>query len=301
MSTTRQSYADLEAPRADAAACEQLASDRDLPAGAKDPTETKTVARRYAGDLRRRLGKINAALRTAIRSDDVLGLRERSPAEEMLAEYDPAPVPDVRRYSPARTARAVTSWLDGELERGVRVVAAGRNEYIRAAYDRGLHHADRRLDDAPEQLADPPRARVQLHQDAIASLEQRNREELRGVTDKLSQETSRELLEAIDAAAAPTAAAAAVSERVDKTGKHRATLLARTEVPRAHNLAVVNRVRQVKGPQGRLKLVAEGAGDRRMCAECAAREGATRTANEWAGNHPPWHPNCRCALRPADT
>lgn len=298
MSTTRHTYASLEPPTAPAPIDEQLA-DRDLDHGAADPTETKTIARRYASDLRGRLGKINAVLRDAIRSDDVLGLRDAGPAAELLA-YDPVDPPDAAQRSPARTVRSLTSWLDGELERGVLAVADGRNQYIRAAYDRGLRHADRDLPSSSiEQLAEsPPAHRDEIHVEAIEALEVRNREELRGVTDELSREASRELLDAIERGASPTAAAAAISDRFDKVGKHRVSVLARTEVPRAHNAAVIRRVEQARGPDGRLRLVAETAGDRRMCPECAAREGEVRPAREWRGDKPPWHPHCRCALRP---
>lgn len=300
MSTTRHTYSSLERPTAaEQSACEQLASSRDLDAGAADPTQTKTIARSYASDLRGRLSKINATLRSAIRSDDILGLRETGPATELLA-YDPVDPPDESRSGLARTVRSVTSWLDGELERGVLVVAEGQNQYIRSAYDRGLRHADRYLDtDVVEQLAEaPPAHRDDIHVEAIESLEVRNREELRGINDRLSQETSRELLDALESGAAATVAAGAISERVDKTGKHRVTQLSRTEVPRAHNLAVIRRVEQARGPGGRLQLVAETAGDRRMCAECDGRDGVVKTVEEWRGDHPPWHVNCRCALRP---
>lgn len=319
MSATRHTYADLELPQQQRR--EQLA-ERDLDPGANDPTQTTTVAKRYAQTLRGRLAKINAALREGLRSDDVLGLRDSSPAADMLAEYDPVAPPDQTHADPGRTVRRLTAWLDGELEGGVLAVAEGHNEYVREAYDRGIRHADRELERqtlADEQLAAGPRrgradpgveqlqaqpdlpGRAEIHRRALASLETRNLEELRGITDRLSQETSRELLEAIDAGASPTGAARGVSERVDKTGKHRVTQLARTEIPRAHNAAVINRVEQTRGARGRLELVVSTAGDRRVCPDCAGRAGETRTVQAWRGDRPPWHVNCRCALVPAST
>lgn len=319
MSATRQTYADLELPQQRRPEQDQLA-ERDLDAGADDPTQTTTVAKRYAQTLRGRLAKINAALREGLRSDDVLGLRDYSPAADMLAEYDPVSPPDQTHADPGRTVRRLTAWLDAELEQGVLAVAEGHNEYVREAYDRGIRHADRKLERqalADEQLAAPrpgrdPRVeqlqaqpdlpgRAEIHRRALASLETRNLEELRGITDRLSQEASRELLEAIDAGASPTAASRAVGERVDKTGKHRVTQLARTEIPRAHNEGVINRVEQTRGARGRLELVVSTAGDRRVCPDCAGRAGEVRPVQAWRGDKPPWHVNCRCALVPAST
>jgi SPP1 gp7 family putative phage head morphogenesis protein len=123
-----------------------------------------------------------------------------------------------------------------------------------------------------------------------------------------------------------------LSDRVDKIGKTRATVLARTEVINAHAEGTLKRFEELGVGEVTVKAEWQAAGDNRVCPICENLEGTThsledvrsataRLTEDDVRPHlpepkrvdqfdvssltgefpvkPPAHPQCRCAIVPA--
>lgn len=283
----------------------------------RDPTRSKTLRRRYAQRLRGQLGKLSAAIRTAVRSRDVLGL-----GVEALQPRDPTQPPVFQFPRDDQKTEAFMRWLRRQERRGVlEVIQRGENTFIRAAYGKGIQHADAAL--AEEGVAVPDQElqavfNAPIHAEAVQALFTRNFSELEGITEAMNQQISRELADGFAQGVNPTKMARNITDRVDKIGKTRATLLARTETIRAHSTATLNRFEQLGVDRVAIKAEWSTAGDRRVCPICNALEGRVMTVEEARSDtftfeagadqasslsgtypiQPPAHPQCRCALIP---
>ena len=135
------------------------------------------------------------------------------------------------------------------------------------------------------------------HANRIAVLYSRVFNDLNGVTAQVDAEVTRILASSFLAGDNPRVIARSIADRVAKVGIHRATLLARTEVIRAHHLASIQTYKDF-GVQGvAVKAEWKTAGDSRVCQLCAPLEGKVFTLKEVEGKIPV-HPQCRCAALP---
>jgi len=296
------------------------------PHSSDDPTATKTLRDRFEGEVGRRFRALKGVVRYAITDADVFGLK-RAQGNAWPGEH-PRPVwrpndPDINLTPPSphaydfpsdeRKVNEFMDWLDTQTDRGVleagkfeqRGPTAARpwgNTYIRSGYEKGVHHADAAMVEQgiipPEQALDDV-FRATKHADSAGMIFTRSYRELRGVTEAMGQQMSRELAEGITQGENPRKIARRMSGRIDKIGDTRARLVARTEVIRAHNEGALNRYEDVGGRVEGVTLMAEHvtAGDRRVCPECAALAGTVYTTSEARGAIPV-HPNCRCTWVP---
>lgn len=278
-----------------------------------DPTRTKTLRRRYAQNLRGELADLNTVIRRGVADRDVFGLQAESLVEEL---------PVFRFTTDDKKVSQFMAWLRKQERRGVlRVITRNDNTYIRSAYQSGLTYADARL---REQGVTVPESSLQqaltlpVHRDAVQMIYTRNFNELQGITEVMNQQISRELAEGFAQGKNPRTMARAITNRIDKIGKTRATTLAKTEIIRGHSEATLNRFEQLGVDEVTIKAEWTTAGDRRVCPICATLEGKTYTIQEareetfsysagtdepssLSGTYPvrpPAHPNCRCALSP---
>lgn len=263
-----------------------------------DPTGTKTVRANYGQRLRGGYERINAAIREAIVENDVLGLQNEAlvtPPRSFAFETDD------------RKLEAFEAWLDqAQRDEVLRVIDRDGNRFVERAYEKGVRDADRALADAGLDV-DPVKAReivaMPTHDRKLQTIYSRNFQQLRGITQAVDQQVSRELADGIAGGLNPRDMARNITDRVNKIGKTRATTLARTETINAHSSATIERYRQqgVEAVGLEPEAAIQTAGDQRVCEQCAdAAQRGPWSLDELEGSEfqPPLHPNCRCTVIP---
>jgi SPP1 gp7 family putative phage head morphogenesis protein len=123
-------------------------------------------------------------------------------------------------------------------------------------------------------------------------------DDLRGVSQAMSTQISRELVDGLIAGNNPREIAKSINKTVDKIGKNRANTIARTEVIRAHAEGQLDALEQLGVETVGVAVEWSTAGDDRVCPLCSPLEGIVMTLKEAKGTIPR-HPNCRCAYLPA--
>lgn len=259
-----------------------------------DPTRTLGIRRNFESDLFKRFRKLKGLIREALVKDKAL-------TTNVVAEgaFD----------FPTSAAKvdAFMMWLREMEQRGdisLRDVP-GRgaidnrwaNKYIDTAYKQGQRRARAEMRkqgiDVPEEGAfDQP-----IHADRVGMIYSRVYSELEGITSAMDQQISRVLAEGITNGDNPLEIARAINNRVDKVGIHRARLLARTEVIRAHHSANVQEYRNAGLVDVQVQAEFVSAGDSRVCPQCAALDGKIFSLDE-IERLIPLHPNCRCVATP---
>lgn len=142
-------------------------------------------------------------------------------------------------------------------------------------------------------------AAIQLpvHADRVGAIYTRTYNDLQGITATMDAQISRELADGLILGKHPREIAIAIADRVEKIGIHRATVLARTEVIRAHHMASIQTYRNFGIENVQVEAEWITAGDSRVCELCAPLEGKRFKLDEIEGKIPV-HPQCRCAAIP---
>ncbi|WP_226040854.1 phage minor head protein [Natrinema sp. DC36] len=295
-----------------------------LHAQQEDPTKTKTIRQTYARRLRAAFGRINSTIRDAVIEEDIFGLRSDDLSEaqveelldtfasagrdvELRAADDP---PDLSTVPPGERIERFREWLQTAQESEVlEVIDRDENVWVRRAYERGIEDADTNLRKAGLDIEPTDAAAAQqlvqmpVHERKLHVLFARNYAELEGITNAVAQQVTRELADGIGEGVNPTVMARRITDRVNKIGKTRATVLARTETINAHSQATVERYRQqgVESVGLEPEVRVQTAGDQRVCDQCAsvAQRGPWELDEfEGSTDQPPVHPQCRCAVIP---
>ncbi len=221
------------------------------------PTRTKTTTRRLEQRLRGVLQRINSAIRRGIVEQDIFGLTEQS---DTLEVDDPGPF----RTSSGPTTRAkFVQWLKTQLDSEfLTVVGRNRNQYIRRAYSEGIRLATSQLrGDVDLATVDVEELVQQRRFDTgLRTLFRRTYSNLESVTEDVTTAVRDELLEGFEKGENPTKIARRLTDRVDSIGKHRATMIARSETINAHTEGFLDRTEQVSEdlhPHGRCSLQVE--------------------------------------------
>lgn len=304
---------------------------------AKDPTSTITLRAAYVSQFRKRFFYIRNLIYQSIVKNDCFGLR---PSKGLTAAQkinisdswknglEPIPKQAFRFQTNEDKMASFLSWLSAVEEQSLFQVVGGslsnlgknpiwQNLYLRASYKKGIAWArrnvvrdsevldslgktrrdiDASLDSVDEKMNAP------VSVDRLKLIYSRAYNDLRGITSAMDTEISRVLAEGLALGESPTVIARKINDRVKKVGLYRATLLARTEVIRAHHLASIQEYRDF-GIAG-VKVLAEWttARDSRVCQRCKDLD-FLRTGKLWKLEdiEPliPLHPACRCAALPA--
>ncbi len=241
-------------------------------------------------------------LRLMIVRDDILGLSDSPP--RVVLQLSP-PGRFTFPSDVAGKAEAFTAWLRGALDSELLSIVGGeptgwQNKYVRAAYGRGLAHADAAL---RSQGFDPPPGALAatfnapIHVSKLQLIFSRNFSELRGITNAVEQSLSRIVTEGLATGQSPRVVARNIARSIDSIGRVRSRALARTEIIRAHATATLARFEQagIEEVVGVVEFAT--AGDDRVCQTCQDLEGNTFTLDEAAGIIPV-HVNCRCVWLP---
>lgn len=301
-----------------------------------DPTRTTTIRRAFAADATRRFKIIKRLITESIVANDTFGLV--TPAPTKLLETLAAALPP-RAFAFTQDSTKVDSflsWLQGMIDEEVLSISTGpdrlvvgearwSNIYIDSAYKKGMRRANAEMVKAgiipkPEKALTGASLDVAfaapINADAVGLIYTRVFEGLTGITDSMAEVIRGRLAQGLAEGRGPLQIARFINDAIEKaggtleitdgTGKVlmrsilRARTLARTEVIRAHHVAMINTYRAA-GVEG-VTVLAEWAtaGDSRVCPDCAFMEGRILTLDEVEGLIP-FHANCRCIGLPAVT
>lgn len=276
------------------------------------PAQITTATIRLEQRLRGALRRINSALKTAIIEDDIFGLK--SDGRDTLAVDDPPPL---RTEDTPRKTVLFVQWLREQLDSELlEVVSRGENQYIRSAYAQGIRLATSQL---RERGIDPATVDISElvergnYQRGLRTLFTRTYDSLQDLTDDVVREVRGELMEGFSRGEGPRKVADRISGRIDSVGKHRATLIARTEMMHAHSEGALQRYEDI-GEQsdadiGLRHVGRLSANDARVCAACRRLEDSVFTIDEFRSATfefrgsvyrvgIPSHPNGRCVTVP---
>jgi SPP1 gp7 family putative phage head morphogenesis protein len=265
-----------------------------------DPTNTTLIRKGWAREASRRFTWLKRRVWQVIVTEDGFGL---GPIPKGI-------ITNAGRFAFKSAPRKHTDfmqWLMSEEERGVLSTSLGtpiassasstwQNVYIDSAYKRGITHAVDQSNAAggstSERFIDAALSR-EIHADSVGIIYSRAYTDLKGITDAMDQQISRELAAGLVRGDGAQVIASAINKKVDNIGKYRAEMLARTETIYAYNEAQLNSFEEL-GING-VSVLAEWstAGDDRVCPKCDALEGRIFTIREARGMLP-LHPNCRC-------
>jgi SPP1 gp7 family putative phage head morphogenesis protein len=183
--------------------------------------------------------------------------------------------------------------------------AAWTNTYIQSAYRQGVERGREELKQAHYDVPDIEEQggldvtmTAPFHAERVGLAYTRTFNELRGITDRMDQEISRELSQGLAEGRNPNEMARSINRRVD-VSLSRARTLARTETIRAHHQATVQEYRNWGAEGVTVEAEWQTAGDARVCPRCASRQGQVYDLDEIEGMIP-LHPNCRCIALPVD-
>ena len=293
-----------------------------------DPTHTTALRNAFANAMKLRFVELCKVVRISVDTNDCFSLRPKH-----LAAFQMNPIPP-EYFRFARSTEKITAfmdWLQQQINAGILQVGFGQqlgsgaegawtNLYVLDSYKRGVQRARNELEKIGIKvptinesggfnvLFDAP-----FHMDRIGLIYTRVYAELQGITAQMDTIISRILAQGLIDGDAPAFLAQKLVAAIngagigdlaltDKLGRFipamtRAMIMARTEVIRAHHLAMIQEYRNW-GVEG---VVVKGewmtAGDDRVCPKCAELEGQVFTLDV-IESMIPYHPQCRCIALP---
>jgi SPP1 gp7 family putative phage head morphogenesis protein len=272
-----------------------------------DPSQTKSIVRKFEADLKRRFKKTRRQIKIAIVDNDVFGLQPNK-----TFSFNAAPPPRSFQFErDPQKVEAFMEWLRAENDANILEVTTGTplksasqtawtNTYVKASYDKGVRTSATNMRKqgarVSERWVDAAFNRP-VHADAAGLIFTRTFSSLDGITKTMESQISRVLAQGIIAGEGAEALAKNITNRVDKIGITRARMLARTETVAAAAEAKLNSFEEA-GAEG-VEILSEftTAGDDEVCPECEALEGKTYKIDEAHGIIPV-HPSCRCTFLP---
>jgi len=271
-----------------------------------DPTRTLSLRNAFVAEVNRRYSVLRSSVVRAVVKDDVLDLKDTSGTLVGLQS------PGYKAYAFRTVDKKVDGFLDwfqkeidGEILTGP-AFGSGRwtDKYVQTSYRKGIVRAGKehnRQATAKNKIPFDQRAvdaafTRPIHAERVALLYGRAWNDLKGVTSRMHTEVGRTLTEGFANGWNPNRIARELTKRIDVSRTYARTL-ARTEVIRAHHVAMVNTYREA-GVEG-VTVQAEWrtAQDERVCPDCESLEGKVFTLDEIEGMIP-LHPNCRCVALP---
>lgn len=269
-----------------------------------DPTRTAGLRRRFKAQLDQRFNRLRLKVFSLIFDEDAFGLKPKS--------HDPFTVNVRWKFNAdAEKIKAFQEWLRSQ----VFVELTGKTEeeiwaaYIEEGFRKG---AGRAFDDVkkpalartkPEFFAGTKdeflrRAFGQpIAVEKVKLLAGRSFDDLKGITSDMSLKMSRKLTDGLVQGKGPREIARELAKEVDIT-RDRATVIARTEIVRAHAEGQLTALETLGVEEVGVAVEWSTTGDDRVCELCAPLEGVVLKLEEARGMLPR-HPSCRCAWLPA--
>lgn len=205
-----------------------------------DPTGTSGLRRSASAEAKRRWAQVNKLITKSIVQNKVFH-----------SNVEPLSQSDFIFLRDSEKLDRFDAWLKGAM--GQIITSGGRVadspqlnwmlQYFQESYERGAQEANENIAAVVGRNQVPFRPNifaVPFHLDKVSLLFTRDFTQLEGITDVVAQQTSRVLSEAMLNGYGARKTAKLLRDRVDKIGKTRSILLARTEITNAHQLGTVN-------------------------------------------------------------
>jgi SPP1 gp7 family putative phage head morphogenesis protein len=295
-----------------------------------DPTHTTVLRNAFVRNMKKRFNELIKVVIEGVDKQDCFALKEK---EGITVQQMSAPGNEAFRFmrDPAKID-AFMQWLERQVDKGILEIAtfpqlgqaieqAWTNMYIADSYKRGIQRARYELIRAGyTNIADLEQSggidaifSAPYHMDRVGLIYTRAYSGLKGITAAMENQISQVLAQGMLDGDGPALLArkliAVIEGRdmgtlgiTDTLGRFipaatRASMLARTEIIRAHHLATIQEYRNW-GVEG-VFVMAEWmtAGDDRVCDKCNSLQGKIFTLDEIEGMIP-LHPNCRCIALP---
>lgn len=275
-----------------------------------DPTRTKRIRDQFEASLRSGFDQVSRLASVGIRDNNALGLQIDAPSSHRF-----------NFPSNKEKADAFYTWLQQALDEEVLDTYNGET-FIRQGAEKGIVHADDMLKRGGIDPGDTDIAttlNMPVHRQKLEQIYTRAFEDLKDITDETADILRDTMAKGLAEGKGPDAIASDIVSETDKINNTRATVMARTEVVRAHSEATLNRYEQIGGNMNvTVKAEFSTAEDLRVCPICQQLEGKTysitemrnatfkpdgfsnRAVNEFPVQ-PPVHPQCRCVVLPVST
>jgi len=293
-----------------------------------DPTHTTALRNAFASKIKQSFEELVKVVKISVDTNDCFGLRkpnlsvfQMTPIQRQAFEFSRNP----------EKIEAFINWLQEQIDRGIlqlgyaqqtgsSIESLWMNMYILDAYKRGLMRARSELIQAGfaiPSITDTggilASMNLPFHMDRVGVLYTRTFTDLKGITAAMDSQISRILAEGMINGDGPALLARKIVAVINGTGvdklgitdtlgrfipgERRATMLARTEIIRAHHLAMIQEYRNWGLEGVKVKGEWNTAGDDRVCEKCASMDGKVFTLDEieWMI---PAHVCCRCLALP---
>jgi hypothetical protein len=265
-----------------------------------DPTRTATLRKRFKAELMGRFDLLARDIRETINTNDYFGLRNKQ--NKALTE-------DENADNEEKVSKFLI-WLEAQIR--LYIFGAKKNPafkpkrgewmdvYGKASYESGLKRGytelkqTKRIDeDEPEPILTGRKQSSKKYLAALALLLLKTKEEIKGVTNAMTQQMGREIIDNITGGSSPEYVTKQVINRLDKIGRTRSKQVADDSIVKDHNWAKLD-IWVVYGVT-ELALLAEWttAGDDRVCELCAPHDGEIYPIEEFYSLLPV-HSRCRC-------
>lgn len=298
-----------------------------------DPTRTTMLRRKFVAEMDRRFNRLKTEIVKLIVDEDAFGLKSSVFKGAVLENALTISiergivVTDVwltnERWRPLRRDEQIDAfkqWLNVQINQGileqVEVNAAKDvwlQQYINEAYAKG---SGRSFDDHMRKFSQANQVRAEYYQgtkdqflrdsfgrpvsmDRVKVLTSRTFSDLKNVTEAMSAQMHRTLVDSFIQGDHPYAMARKLMKNVDGIGKVRARTIARTETIAAHAEGQLDTLKALGVEEVSVMVEWATAGDDRVCDLCADLSGVVLKIDE-ARMLIPRHPNCRCAWMPAN-
>lgn len=287
-----------------------------------DPSRTGMLRRRFERSVVKRFNQLKQAVRRLIVDEDAFGLKRQNRLnvlENMLIvsskkfSGSPSSVYQTfntrwRFHSQPEKAAAFQRWLTTQIEL-TGLVSEAEDAYYRAYIKEGYQKGMTRMFDDTRKAAMQEPSRVSdfyegTKQEFLRSafdhpqslekvklLAGRTLTDLKGVTEVMSTQMSRTLLDGFVKGDNPLKIARQMTKDIDGIGIVRARTIARTEVIRAHAEGQLDSLERQGAEKVGVMSEWHTAGDDRVCDLCMSIDGIVITTKEARGLIPR-HPNC---------
>lgn len=249
-----------------------------------DPTRTLDLRNKAGREVRKRLKEVRGAIRKSIIDRRILTNAALADPKKFKYQYD------------TEKLKEFDSWIQEVLD--VELLENGANwltVFISAAYRKGAEKTKRTAERAgisaiAEEVFASPR-----HRQRVELLYARVFEQLKGISKTTAQQLSRELSEGMLRGYGINRIVENINNRVDKIGRVRAELLARTEIVNAHNISAITEAEIVEKDFGKkTDMIWRATIDSKTRDQHRAWHKVIMTKKQAMANI--GSPNCRCSV-----
>ena len=273
-----------------------------------DPTRTGMIRRAFEAEIFKRFRRLKGEILHLVDKSDAFDLRKKS-TKIFNAKFG--------FESDTRKIDEFGKWFQQKIDTGVMGGSAGNSwsdKYIADGYEKG---AGRAFTDVRKPALASKNGSVSdffngsrnefLRSsfgapetiEKLNGLISRTFMDLKGATNVMADQVRRELADGLVRGQGPRDIARRMTNRVDKIGRTRATIIARTEIIRAHSEGQLDAMDKLGVEEVGVMVEWSTAGDDRVCQLCLPLEAVVMKIAEARGIIPR-HPQCRCTWIPAN-